>query len=950
MKIECEICQTVFLIDDSLISDKGIKAQCPRCGHQTVVRRQMQEPQFAEPSASIGGQIEHNLFTGAQPAYQEPGSLSMGDLGQPMGMDAGYSGDFGGGDFGGGDFSSGLTCFKCGKPMHESGDSVLPVCEDCRADAPGGFADPVHDDLPTMGSIPGDLGSPMGAPSDGGGFGMDDGHYGNPFSNEPEPFPGEDGYAPSDYIPSNALPPSDMGGPYPPADDVNELLSSGEGRLDSSYIRIRRVSDGQEVGPISLADVRSLYVHGKLTFDDEYAGRDGMWMPIHQVPELLVILRRTPQLVTDGRSVGGGGGGGQGILLWVLAVLLLGGGGATAYLIWANTPKNGTKSDTRTPVPSKTADMFREKLKQWRRNFPSIKPNRKSSVTLTKSGWKSLSLDQPSSFTSALQEFSQAIVADPKNLKALAGYCLTTAWSPNRRESSARKQSECMRMLKQKIKRKPPLLLRSVYAIYLARQGSSAEAIKNAKYAARKSIKSAFPQLIYAEILADQQSGSKQVMLALKKAIKRDPNLARAHILLAKNEMKRHHYFRAEQSLLPLIKKEHPKGLFLMAKFHIAQGQYTKSAKVLSALLKKNAKHIRGWLLLAVLRYQFLGQSQSTYKMLQTPPELAPGTKLPRIIRKKRQLHMAYSAMNLGKLNEAEKHTEQLKKLDRSYIPGQLLQVQLLVAQKKLKRALVLGRTLKGKISAIRFQSYIDLLRIKNEKYDKAATNLRQLMDDQLQSVWPRLLLASVYLKQKKNNLALVILKKALEIEPDIALRRSQPTDYYFPVTPWREAMRGMLKNKMSRDERAIVAAAVGIGAYHLGRRSEALRLLQRSRRVDRNGLGSNLYIAQIYLDKGSYSRANAYAKRAYTNYDQNAVGALIMAWSAYRRKRYKSAKVLFQAVRKERPWYLSPKIGKALSLAALKEKDEAADILKKMLASQQKHHLLSYALYKLKW
>jgi predicted Zn finger-like uncharacterized protein len=39
MRIECDQCRAAFTIDDALISDRGVRAQCPRCGQQKIVRR-----------------------------------------------------------------------------------------------------------------------------------------------------------------------------------------------------------------------------------------------------------------------------------------------------------------------------------------------------------------------------------------------------------------------------------------------------------------------------------------------------------------------------------------------------------------------------------------------------------------------------------------------------------------------------------------------------------------------------------------------------------------------------------------------------------------------------------------------------------------------------------------------------------------------------------------------
>ncbi|MBI1949344.1 MAG: zinc-ribbon domain-containing protein [Deltaproteobacteria bacterium] len=44
MRIDCEQCGAAFSIDDKMISDRGVRAQCPKCGHQKVVKKPDSNP------------------------------------------------------------------------------------------------------------------------------------------------------------------------------------------------------------------------------------------------------------------------------------------------------------------------------------------------------------------------------------------------------------------------------------------------------------------------------------------------------------------------------------------------------------------------------------------------------------------------------------------------------------------------------------------------------------------------------------------------------------------------------------------------------------------------------------------------------------------------------------------------------------------------------------------
>lgn len=944
MKIECEICQTVFIIDDSLISDKGIKAQCPRCGHQTVVRRQPSED-LQGPADPLGQHVDSSLFTGAAPAFTSGSFSPMGGLGSSTGalssyeenpynsgIETGYSGEFGGE----------LACFKCGKPIHENSDSVLPVCDECQVGAVQYEEQHVQEDLPTMANIPN---SPMSS-------GLEPLSYGHEMTEEPyEPF-GEQTSAAPDYIPMNSLPPVQSESFSPMGGHIDDPME-GEGRLDPTWLKVRRISDGQEVGPLSLAEVRSLYVHGKLSFEDEYSGRDGVWHPIHQVPELLVILRRTPQLSSGEGEPAPRGNRGQGIVLWLLALLLLFGGGGTGWLIWYNwynASKHKHKHVTQRKRVTAPSRLLAEKIKQWKQQHSDVQASAKKSQLWSQQGWSALALDQPEAYSQAIRSFTRALVADSKNLRALAGYCLATLWSPSAQDASARKQSECGSIMKRQFKRRKTAIMRSVYALYLARRGSNNKARRYAHKAARQNKKEAWSLLIQAELWISQQYKLKRVEKLLESALKKQSNLARVRLRLAKFQMAEMKYYHAQKNLTQLVEKGHPTGLYLSAQLYHALGQHRKAASILETLMAKNATHLKGWLMLALLRYQFLRQYNKAYKQLLKAPVLGPGQTLPKVLRKKRLLHLTYIALAMNKTKEAKKHIQQLRKWSKSFLPARFLEVQWLVYNKKYKRAADRFVVLQGRLSSPHYQSYYTLLLMLEGKYKEAAKKIRPLLDEYSYFVWPRLLLPAAYFKLKKKDLGLVVLKKALDVEPQAIRNTQKCSDFFFLPQPWLYIKRIFTSQKVSREERALTTSAAGLVAYHLHRQGEARSLFRRSRGIDRNGLASNLYLAQIAYERKNYRQAKRYARRVYQNYNQHTVSTLILARVAYTKKKYKDAQKLFHIVRRERPWFLSAKIGKALTLGALGERKEGLHILQQIQTSQTTHHLLARALYRLKW
>src|SRR5581483_10679218 len=52
MRIVCQKCSAAYAIDDKLVSAKGIRAQCPRCRHLQLVKKD-DAPAMTEPAVPM---------------------------------------------------------------------------------------------------------------------------------------------------------------------------------------------------------------------------------------------------------------------------------------------------------------------------------------------------------------------------------------------------------------------------------------------------------------------------------------------------------------------------------------------------------------------------------------------------------------------------------------------------------------------------------------------------------------------------------------------------------------------------------------------------------------------------------------------------------------------------------------------------------------------------------
>ena len=177
MRIECQKCSAAYAIDDRLVTSKGVRAQCPRCRHLQLVKREegkvAPSPALAMVSG-LGGQPAPVEAPGPPPVAPMPAAppnrVSAPPAPRPFDLDAPAP------TLGGGptersaldDFLESappatnpsmkrvtlppqaeaedaprptapvqavLGCRECGKPLMDSFDQALGLCDSCRAKA-----------------------------------------------------------------------------------------------------------------------------------------------------------------------------------------------------------------------------------------------------------------------------------------------------------------------------------------------------------------------------------------------------------------------------------------------------------------------------------------------------------------------------------------------------------------------------------------------------------------------------------------------------------------------------------------------------------------------------------------------------------------------------------------------------------------------------------------------
>ncbi|MBK06338.1 MAG: hypothetical protein CL920_25280 [Deltaproteobacteria bacterium] len=942
MKIRCDECQSVFLIDDSLISDKGVKAQCPKCGFQKIVWKQSSLVD-EQPYGAGWGNASPDPYGSGYGSSDGLQGLGLGATGSSFDSEPSSL------DFGGMGGANDITCFKCGKPMAESPDTVLPICQDCidkSAETPTIYSTSSSDlHAPSF--------DPIGAPP------LQDAGPLIPGLNE-QALPPDlmaatstvyDGPSSVDVVSeidaSTALSFVDSG----PTSVTEMPTSVAVHKLDPNWIKLR--SDGKEIGPVSLQEVRSLYAHGKINLDDEYSGKEGGWVAIRDVPDLFSVLNRTPKLnearpatrAPSSARKGGGGGGGRGILGAVVGLVLLGAIGGVAYYFM---PRGGggpskVRNVGGSGLPAEKK-LLTSKLKAWKQEFGKGKRDVKKSALLTRQAFALFYRDEPKSYRAAVELFKKALVRDSKNDRALAGLALSFLWSSSNGRPSLRIIREYDVILRQENRSRKSPVLRAAYAVYLARQGESKKALKKARRAAKRARGDALTLLVAGQMMLEQRKSRKVAIRYLERAMKKTPTLFRARYHLAAALSQSSRYYKATQALLPLIEKSHPRALFLNAKNKADLGLYKEAVKSLDRLVRKQPNSIEARLMLGMIAYQFLGRRSLAMKHLVRASRMEPRP----LLKKKIILHLGYLALLSRRSRKVKQYLKIINEMDKYYYPAMLLKAQLYILKRKYAPAEKMLRKLMGQISDVSIRILLAYVLEMQKKQDASYKMILQIATDNSRNVWAQLMLAAVYFRKDNETQASLAIRNVLDIEPGLLKSKQKPTHFYVAGTPHRWAIRVFQKAKA--EDRSVTAAATGIAYYHNGELSNAKSWLRRAVAYDRKGLAGNLYMGYLeMLDKRWY-RVRRHASLVYHSYNEQPVAAGMIGWMYYHKKNYEQARTYFRRAKEARPWYVSVKIGLALTLAQEGKEKQALIDLKDMLTTHPNHHQLLQALYQLKW
>lgn len=918
MRIDCEQCGAAYSIDDKLISDRGVRAQCPKCGTQKVVKRpdvnpltstapapvtaMHQAPPPPNPFAPPSGAA--NPFAPPAPTAPPPNPFAPpAGAANPFAPPSGAAPGLGGAPLGATQPLAALSAatVPSGAPVATNPFGAPAASEPFGASASQGgpFA-------PSGGG-----GSPFGAPpasaspfapqaSSASPFGGAMGP--NPFASTVAPFapptspPGFPSSAPSQppapaddpfgrlgAMPvrpamgggaavqaSAAAPPAPVfdggrGGPPPATDDPFAKLDLGGPTQAPEPTRPARWRVKTAAGmdaEVDLPQLRELIKAGTVGPNDEAAPLGEALRKVSAQPLLTVVrpTAPTPRAVSGGRARGGPSFGR--IAAGVLAVLVIG-GGAGAYLLKPELFERGSDAG---PNP------LRGIKSTWEMQFPNPPHTAPEHVD---AGRAAMRLDTSAGYRKADDELRQALIRDVGNVKAVAAWVENFSGLP-----AMQSDIETVRVAKDAI----------AWALRKAPDDPDVNRANGALLLAMQKVDDAQRALMKARDLAPDDMQTLMVLarshldrnptdaLSLIGQVRRKaPELKQAIVVEGAAQRRLGSFRYAREVLGERLASDaaNTGALKELAKLELDVGNPEQAIEALSRLIAAEERDVDAHLMRAKIAYQILGGDDGLARadhylslVVEKYDQVAGELLLPVLA------HAAFVKGELGKLDDAIKLGERARGSDSSYPPALFVlgRIYGLKGETKMAREL-LDRAATSAASRDSFYEPVvraELARAQGADGDvtSAVRSFEQAIEYDPRSERAHFGLAALYVKNDKMSQGMTLMARAMQNDPNLAHEKRVLTDYPTARRDFLTMADAFKAAKAPPSDSSLAAqkeAAEGILRYHGGQRKEAEVLLRRALAEDQFSHAALLYLGIIELDDARLSDARKHLQLAAT-------------------------------------------------------------------------------------
>ena len=710
-------------------------------------------------------------------------------------------------------------CRSCGKPLTDSFDQALGMCDDCRQRQPGAAS-------PTQAA-------PTPAPS----------------ASESMDFLPPLTTLEAGSASASPLPPEPRSSPRSPAAPSlgAEPRSNSSSRIPISTDIIPDMGPEPRSGPRAAATSPGFDARGGSRNSGISSARTG-----------------SAQLQDTGRASGGGRG--RGVLAAALAVLLIG-GGAGAYFLYAR-HQDEVRRNTPPPGPPPIPDAVQASLSRWRLKY--LEELTGTSAEKLAEGQQQLARDERFAYGEAEESFQLALLLDPQSDAAIAGYvqALALGRGAGMDDATFQEGRALVEAAQARSGRTAPLLL--AHANLLLARSRQPERMEQARKLAE--------ELLALPGVTDAQKAEAHLVLG-RAYLATSRELARTNFDAAQKlapDLKRVAYYRAlahessgEYSLaLETLRKRlavNPgdwDSLAATARIYQEVGEPGEARKLYEARVKADPTELRALLPLAMLRYQAEGNPAVAVRELRALLKNRSRYENPEVADV--LVHLAAAQRSANDADGAAKSAEEALTLVKG-LPEAHLQVFLVaLGRRDAARARTHFTGLRGRLDDAALEKVLEgRLLLLEKKPGEAVERFQEAVRLDGRRLDAQLLAGVASASAKRRDDAFRALNPALQSDPMRLEPRPVATRFWLRPGETVEGVEGAILALAEGPEDPAPMLYEGLLRFHQGALDAAERHFRDVLEVDANNAAALAYRSLIALRRGDTSEAKALGARA---------------------------------------------------------------------------------------
>lgn len=941
MRIVCQKCSAAYAIDDKFVTDKGVRAQCPRCRHLQLVKKGDAAP--PGDSVTTPGTASPFLFDLGKPPAPggepppPPSGLSFGTVPPPPNAPpppAGFNFDFGG-----------------------------PPAPGPAAPAPAAAAPFDFGSLPPP---PGPGAAPAPAPFDFGAPPTSPGTNALEFMDAAPPAPTGQTAAMSPFAagPGTAASLDAMlGGPPPPTGQtaapsaVAKCKTCGKSMTDPFDLALGVCDDcrnkaqttvdvptpDSDAGRVERVDASG--IHQRLTpaqvAQASAAAPAPAPAPNFDAPPPTAAELGAVRSALRAREDAGRGK----VIALVIGVLVVLGIGI-AIVIKKPWAKKAPPLVVKNTGGAKPVEGI---IQQWRLNYPELQgESSKSAQTFVDSGEELLAKDTTLAYLDAEEEFQKALVLDSTNDRAVAGWVLALAFGRAAQlDEQTVKSAESMLTASEQRSGSPRVFV--AHAHFLIARGGNPNDIKVLAERGRNSPDKSEKAL--ADLAIGQTFLTKNPQLAdasFKEALELDPKQKRSYFFMAQLSATQGRYKDAIANLERRLEldKDQWEAAEELARLYVDVGEVPKAKKVLEAAKAAAPRSGRPRIGLAMLAYQHLGDPRGAEAILQP---IVDDREVARSERADALVHLAILARLAGDPNKASDLIDRALELVPDSVPAKLQRFLVFLDKGVASSARMELDALKGRLQDKYLEATLEgRLLVAEDRLDDAVRVLSGVQEADGRRADALLLAAAAAAKARKDGKAWELcLKRGLKLDPGTMPVPSLTNLYVRPADILAPAGGSFLVLTSNPDEDPNPHLCEGLVSWFSADTAAADKQFAKVTSIDTRNAYAYAYRALIALKRKDLGTASRMASRGLDSSKTNGLPHYASALVLLGSNKPDKAKVEATDALKYAPSLLGAKVVMADVEARNGDGDDARRVLTTVLLNDPLYREAKRVLYK---